>query len=100
MSAQQYSRRKTLSTLAATVACTMAGRIPAAAEPASPGNAQDCAGPMFFATGPNAELYGAKDGYPLPDIMMARTQGNPWEPKYRVGAFTHIDERRGAIYLR
>jgi CubicO group peptidase (beta-lactamase class C family) len=92
MSAPQYSRRKAISSLAATVACTLAGRIPAAAEPVSPGRTQECAGPIFSTTGPNAELYGAKDGYPLPDIMKARRQGDPWEPKDRVGAFTHIDQ--------
>lgn len=92
MSAQQYSRRKALSSLAATVACTLADSIPAAAEPISPRGKQDCAGPIFSATGPNAELYGASDDYPLPDIMEARTQGDPWEPKYRVAAFTHIDQ--------
>lgn len=32
-----------------------------------------------------------KEGYPLPDVMDARRQGDPWEPKYRVAAFTHID---------
>jgi CubicO group peptidase (beta-lactamase class C family) len=36
-------------------------------------------------------LYGAADGYPVPDIALARRQGNPWEPKYRVGAFSHLD---------
>lgn len=92
MSAPQYSRRKAISSLAATVACTMAGRIPAVAEPVSPGRTHECAGPIFSTTGPNAELYGAKDGYPLPDIMEARRQGDPWEPKHRVGAFTHIDK--------
>jgi CubicO group peptidase (beta-lactamase class C family) len=91
MSAQQYSRRKAVSSLAATVACAFAGPIPATAEPVSPGETQNCAGPIFSTTGPNAELYGAKDGYPLPDIAEARRQGDPWEPKYRVGAFTHID---------
>jgi hypothetical protein len=24
--------------------------------------------------------------------MDARRQGDPWEPKYRVGAFTHLDQ--------
>ena len=91
MSAQQYSRRKAVSSLAATVACAFAGPIPVTAEPVSPVETQNCAGPIFSTTGPNAELYGAKDGYPLPDIAEARRQGDPWEPKYRVGAFTHID---------
>lgn len=91
MSEQQYSRREAVSSLAATVACALAGPISATAEPASAGETQDCAGPIFSTTGPNAELYGAKDGYPLPDITEARRQGTPWGPKYRVGAFTHID---------
>jgi CubicO group peptidase (beta-lactamase class C family) len=91
MSAQQYSRRRAVSSLAATLACALGGPISATAEPVSPGETQDCAGPIFSTTGPNAELYGAKDGYPLPDIGEARRQGDPWEPRYRVGAFTHID---------
>jgi len=91
MSAQQYSRRRAVSSLAATLACALGGPISATAEPVSPGETQDCAGPIFSTTGPNAELYGAKDGYPLPDIGEARRQAGPWEPRYRVGAFTHID---------
>ena len=92
MWAQHYSRRKALSSLAATVACTVAGRTLAIAEPISPGGTLDCAGPTFSATGPNAELYGANDHYPLPDMLEARRQGGPWEPKYRAAAFTHIDQ--------
>ena len=88
MSAQQYSRRRAVSSLAATFACALGGPISATAEPVSPGETQDCAGPIFSTTGPNAELYGAKDGYPLPDIGEARRQGDPWEPRYRVGAFS------------
>jgi len=91
MSAQQYSRRSAVSSLAATLACALGGPISATAELVSPGETQDCAGPIFSSTGPNGELYGAKDGYPLPDIGEARRQGDPWEPRYRVGAFTHID---------
>ena len=92
MSAQQYSRRRAVSSLAATLACALGGPISATAEPVSTGETQDCAGPIFSSTGPNAELYGAKEGYPLPDIMDARRRGGPWDPKYRVGAFTHIDQ--------
>src|SRR5215471_18169194 len=95
MSAEQFSRRKTVAALAATVACTLAGCSSASAEPDLPDRTQGCTGPSFSETGPNAELYGAKEGYPLPNIMDARRQGDPWEPKYRVGAFTHIDQ----IYL-
>jgi len=92
MSAELLSRRKTVAALAATVACKLAGSCSASAEPDSPSQTQDCTGPSFSATGPNAELYGAKEGYPLPDIMDARRRGDPWEPKYRVGAFTHLDQ--------
>ncbi len=64
------SRRATFSGLAA-VACTR------------PVSAQSI--------GPDATLYGAPD-YPLPPRELARREGNPWSPKYRVGAFTHLDE--------
>lgn len=42
-------------------------------------------------SGPDADLYGAADGYPVPPGALAQQQGNPWAPKYRVGAFTHLD---------
>jgi len=92
MSAEQLSRRNAVAALAATVACTLAGYSSASAEPDLPGRTRDCTGPSFSATGPDAELYGAKAGYPLPDIMDARRHGDPWDAKYRVGAFTHIDQ--------
>src|SRR6516162_4941288 len=92
MSAEQLSRRQTVAALAATVACTLAGSSCGTAEANSPGRLQDCTGPSFSAIGPNADLYGAKEDYPLPDIMDARRQGDPWQPKYRVGAFTHLDQ--------
>jgi len=41
--------------------------------------------------GPDADLWGASDGYPVPPVALAQQQGNPWAPKYRVGAFTHLD---------
>jgi CubicO group peptidase (beta-lactamase class C family) len=46
---------------------------------------------VFSATGPDAELYGATEGFPVPGFW-ARQQGNPYESKYRVGAFSHFDE--------
>lgn len=54
--------------------------------------AEDAAGPIFSNTGPRADFYGAAAGYPVPNAARARRQGNPWEPKDRVGAFTHLDE--------
>ena len=84
MSSEQHpvlSRRAALSGLAATCAASLMPRA----------SAED-AGPIFSPTGPNAELYGAAAGYPVPDAGRARWQGNPWAPADRVGAFTHIDD--------
>jgi CubicO group peptidase (beta-lactamase class C family) len=80
------SRRKALAGLAATCAVGIVGSTSASAE--------EITGPIFSPSGPNAELYGSAEGYPVPDAATARRQGNPWEPRDRVGAFTHID----AIY--
>lgn len=41
---------------------------------------------------PQADLYGAREGYPVPPRRLAQRDGNPWPPKYRVGAFTHLDQ--------
>jgi hypothetical protein len=84
MSVEQLSRRKTVAALAATVACALAPSSSASAEPDFHRRTHNCTGPSLSATGPNAELYGAEEGYPLPDIEDARRQGGPWEPKYRV----------------
>jgi CubicO group peptidase (beta-lactamase class C family) len=70
----------------------LAGNSIAPGQASAAAVAETCIGPTFSATGPNADLYGAKEGYPLPDIMDARRQGDPWEPKYRVAAFTHLDQ--------
>ncbi len=50
------------------------------------------AGPVFSKGGPNAELYGASESYPVPGWWHGRREGNPFSPKYRVGGFSHIDE--------
>jgi CubicO group peptidase (beta-lactamase class C family) len=42
--------------------------------------------------GPQADLYGAREGYPVPPRLAAQREGNPWAPKYRVGAFSHLDQ--------
>jgi len=87
------SRRKALTRLAATAASACAGRCFASPKPnLSRAAAGSCTGPTFSLTGPNANLYGAAEGYPLPDVVEARLRGNPWEPRYRVGAFSHLDE--------
>jgi CubicO group peptidase (beta-lactamase class C family) len=48
-------------------------------------------GKVHAQSGPEADLYGAAEGYPVPPPALAQQQGNPWQPKYRVGAFTHLD---------
>ena len=82
---QHLSRRAVLTGLAA---ATCAAGL---ATPIRRVSAEE-AGPIFSPTGPNAELYGAAAGYPVPDVAKARWQGNPWQPGDRVGAFTHIDD--------
>src|SRR5271168_951128 len=80
----RLTRRAALANLAGAVCSSaMAGWHGAAAE--------DAVGPVFSPSGPNAELYGAAQGYPIPGIE-ARREGNPYRPEYRVGAFSHIDE--------
>jgi CubicO group peptidase (beta-lactamase class C family) len=76
------TRRTALAGLAASCAApTLIGRASA-----------EAAGPIFSASGPDAQTYGAAEGYPVPDVAMARRQGTPWQPRHRVGAFTHIDD--------
>src|SRR6516165_2289620 len=50
------------------------------------------AGPIFSPSGPNAELYGAAEGYPVADLSLAHQPGEPHQIKYRVGAYSHFDE--------
>lgn len=78
------SRRAVLSGLAASCA---AGLI----QPTRGAVAEDIAGPVFSPTGPNAELYGAAENYPIKDRWLPFVPGNPFSPKYRVGAFSHSD---------
>ena len=82
------SRRTALASFALAAACGSVVRQ-AGADPVT---TETVVGPIFSPSGPNAELYGAADGYPVPDPTLAQLQGNPYEPKYRVGAFSHFDE--------
>jgi len=50
------------------------------------------AGPIFSPSGPNAELYGAAEGFPIADRSLAHQPGEPHQVKYRVGAYSHFDE--------
>ena len=50
------------------------------------------AGPVFSASGPNVELYGAAEGFPIADHSLVHQPGEPYQVKYRVGAYSHFDE--------
>jgi hypothetical protein len=52
----------------------------------------DGAGPIFSPSGPNAELYGAAEGFPIADHSLAHQPGEPYQVKYRAGAYSHFDE--------
>jgi len=54
--------------------------------------ADNDAGPVFSPTGPDAERYGAAEGFPIANRALFVQPGNPYDPKYRVGAFSHFDE--------
>jgi CubicO group peptidase (beta-lactamase class C family) len=82
------SRRTALAGLALTAAYGSAAGQPVADTKATGTTAE----PVFSPSGPNAELYGVKDGFPVPSPSLARLQGNPFQPGYRVGAFSHFDE--------
>jgi CubicO group peptidase (beta-lactamase class C family) len=94
-SKSQYflSRRNALASLAAGAAHIAVGGNFAAAEPIhNSGDTQSGAEPVFSATGPDAELYGAAEGFPVPSFLEAVLQGNPYKPENRVGVFSHFDE--------
>ena len=55
------------------------------------GAAASLSSPAFAQHDPDADRWGARDGYPVPPTPLAQREGNPWPPKYRVGAFTHLD---------
>ena len=84
------TRRTALAGLAAAATCGVAKDRPAIAQPAA--TAENGAGPVFSATGPNAEFYGSAEDFPVPGLPLARKHGNPYPPAYRVGAFSHLDE--------
>src|SRR2546421_5486109 len=53
--------------------------------------AESDGGPVFYSGGPDAELYGAAEGFPILDRSLSFQPLNPTKPKYRVGAFSHLD---------
>jgi CubicO group peptidase (beta-lactamase class C family) len=80
------SRRAALASLAAACGSAMAGSMVEAMA------AENDAGPVFSSTGPDAERYGAAEGFPISNPALPVQPGNPYDPKYRVGAFSHFDE--------
>jgi CubicO group peptidase (beta-lactamase class C family) len=86
------TRRSFLARVAAT--SLSAAVAPSAATPSANERPVSREGPVFERGGPNAQLYGEADGYPVPPRPLAVSEGNPWSPRYRVGAFSHLD----AIY--
>ena len=80
------SRRCALMALAGAASLAVECRAFAQRDPGS------AVGPHFDPGGPDAERYGRGEGYPIPDKLTARQQGDPWDPRYRVGAFTHLDQ--------
>lgn len=87
---QQYgpSRRAVLLGLAACSALrpTISNARSLCDEPASD-NAN------FSPTGPRAEAFGIKEGFPVADPLLLGQPGEPLDMKYRVGAFSHFDEQ-------
>lgn len=82
------SRRAVLTNLAVAAAYGSAVAGPLADSAA----ADNGSGPGFSASGPAAERYGAAEGFPIANPALSVQPGNPYEPKYRVGAFSHFDE--------
>jgi CubicO group peptidase (beta-lactamase class C family) len=80
------SRRVALAGFAATCAAGLARPI------AESRAAENVISPVFSPSGPDAELYGAPENYPIKDPALAFVPGNPLSPKYRIGAFSHFDE--------
>ena len=89
---RKFSRRTILAGLAGAAASGVAPRRSLAQSQSGTASDGHGAGPAFSQTGPNARYYGADEGYPIPGFLRAIWHGNPWPPKYRVGAFSHFDE--------
>ena len=80
------SRRAALTGLAATCVAGVAGSVAGSCA------AENTDGPVFSPTGPKAEFYGAAENYPIRNSALGFVPGNPLQPRYRVGAFSHFDE--------
>jgi|SRR5581483_9409328 len=52
---------------------------------------QAAAGPVFAPSGPDAERYGAAEGFPIAVPLRVNQPGDPPD-KYKIGAYSHYDE--------
>ena len=77
------SRRAALAGLTASV---LGGALPGAAA-----GGETEAGPVFSPSGPEAERYGAAEGYPIAVPLHVNQPGDPPD-KYKIGAYSHYDE--------
>jgi CubicO group peptidase (beta-lactamase class C family) len=60
--------------------------------PLSCATAEHGDGPVFSPSGPDTLRYGAAEGFPIADRSLRFQPGDPLELKYRVGAYSHLDE--------
>src|ERR1700759_5251881 len=81
--APTMSRRAALAGLAASV---VGGAAPGKADGSETG-----AGPVFAPSGPEAERYGAAEGFPIAVPLRVNQPGDPPD-KYKIGAYSHYDE--------
>ena len=82
------SRRSALTGFVIAAACgsTVAGRV------SSIKASENDSGPDFSPSGPNADYYGEKEGFPVADHSLTVQPGEPYNVKYRVGAYSRFDE--------
>jgi CubicO group peptidase (beta-lactamase class C family) len=82
------SRRSALTgcLVAAVSGPTLAGRVSGIMA------AENGVGPGFSPSGPNATVYGEEEGFPVTDHSLTVQPGEPYDVKYRVGAYSHFDE--------
>src|SRR5215469_2541360 len=91
--ADWVSRRRALTAVAAAAVSVAAGRSGALGQDKfGGGTSRGVTSPHVDPGGPDAAQYGQGAGYPVPDAVTTRREGNPWEPRYRVGAFSHLDQ--------
>src|SRR5205085_11110216 len=79
------SRRAALAGFAASAASSAFGEAPAA-------TAEKAAGPVFSPSGPNAERYGAAEGFPIADPALRVQPGEAHQRKYRIRAYSQFDK--------